>query len=825
MFFKKKEALIKDNKVEIVQAKTEIHEEGDLSSLPIIKQNEKALLKRLDKRIECLNDQTESLINIIEAISHRVDEQINYIHRVVDEIGNYSAMAEELNASSDSSYKTAEETLTVVEEGSNAVFNTIQSMEEIRSSVNMVIEEINGLRRSANQIKDILGIINDIARQTNLLALNAAIEAARAGEAGRGFAVVAEEVRKLAERSSESVNEISAIIGNINLSVNNTIGAIEKSNEKILEGSKIAEQSRVSFSRVQQSIEDMIKTIGEITAAISQQTSSLESIVALTDDMNTSSDKAMSMVESALMNAQFTKLALNELNDFIVLLNNMTQHLIGEADEAKRELITVRLSLSRPLEVYDPAITNVAEEVKLLSNVHAGLLTTSETGDVLPSIAKSWYVEDDNLTWIFNLRNDATFHNGKRINAHHVKYCLERLLSPKLNSPNTWFIDYIEGAQEFMKGQAREVSGIKVLGEHRISIKLSKPFNGFLLHLANFCCSVMDPDELERGKFVGCGPYRIESFEDNVYRLVAYEDYLGGKPYCDVVEIACGDDNSIDNFINGKYDLHVIDKKDQLEAIKGTEFYRRMKVRKLIATFFLGFKMKNTNSVYATNRKVREAISYAINKKRIIDELYGELAVEAKSVVPSELISSEHLKKYEYNPDKAIRILKEEKVDLSKPIKLHYIQNSMAPILKFVEEDLKAIGFKVTYINGEIVGSVDADLSLDYDMYIFGWFADVKEPSAFIKPLFLPGSATNLSGYENEEMLSLLEQASQITNPNRRMRLYEEIQKIIADDVVCIPLLHPRVGVCTQEGITNVNLSPLNMIKYENIIREKEMKK
>jgi ABC-type transport system substrate-binding protein len=85
----------------------------------------------------------------------------------------------------------------------------------------------------------------------------------------------------------------------------------------------------------------------------------------------------------------------------------------------------------------------------------------------------------------------------------------------------------------------------------------------------------------------------------------------------------------------------------------------------------------------------------------------------------------------------------------------------------------------------------------------------------------LPDSETNYSGYENEEMLRLLKLASETTNPNKRMELYERIQEIIAEDMVCIPLLHPRSGVCTQDGITNVNLSSLNTIKYDNIIKER----
>ena len=302
--------------------------EEDKKRLSIVRQNEKNILNRLDIRIGHLNDQTESLVNIIEVISNRVNEQIKYIYDVVDKIDTYSAMAEELNASSDTSYKTAEETLEVIEEGSKTVYDTIEYMEEIRESISYVVEEINGLKKSTGEIRDILDIINNIAKQTNLLSLNAAIEAARAGEAGRGFAVVAEEVRKLAERSAQSVDDISNIIENINTSVNKTIEAIEKSSEKIIEGANIAEQSKSSFSKIQSAMENMIVTTKEITNAISQQTSSLESIVELTDSMSQSSDKAMYMVESALMNAQFTKVALNELNQFATLINSITKELI-----------------------------------------------------------------------------------------------------------------------------------------------------------------------------------------------------------------------------------------------------------------------------------------------------------------------------------------------------------------------------------------------------------------------------------------------------------------------------------------------------------------
>jgi len=789
------------------------------SKLNLIRQNEENLLKRLDVRIENTSSQIENLVTIIENISKRVEEQAKSISEVVSEISNYSAMAEELNASSNMSYQTAQDTLNVVEEGSNAVNNTIRAMKEINESTSSVMSEINGLKVSTAQIDNILKIIKDIADQTNLLALNAAIEAARAGDAGRGFAVVANEVKELANRSAKSANEISEIIKNINTSVNNTIEAIEKSNEKIIEGSGIAEQSNSSFKKIEEAIKTMIETIREINNAISAQTASLEAIVLSTDEMSKISEKAMSMVETALMNTQSTKAALEALGRVSDLLNNITRKLIDETAATEKEKIVIRFAIPSSLDTLDPAVGNSVETIRVVSNMHAGLLTTSDTGDVLPVLAKNWYVEDDNLTWVFNLRNDATFHNGKKVRAVDVKYSLERMLSPQLKSPNTWFIDYIEGAKEFMEGKAKEVSGIKVLGEHRLSIKLTIPFNGFLLSISQYCCAVMDSEEFKNGNLVGCGPYRLVEFKDDVYRLEAFENYVGGRPYCDVIEVRANDKNAVDNFIDGKYDLYIIKNKKDLEAIKDTQYYKNYKPTDLLATFYIGFKTKNTDSPY-TQKKVRQALNHAINKKRIINEVLGGLGLEAKCIIPQGLIPTDHIRGYDYNPEKAKEILRREKVDLSKPLVILSGEN-VSPAWKFVEEDLKAIGITCKY---NIVPNKEFSQYLKnqkgYDIFIYGWVADAIEPSSFIEPLFSPDSVSNYTDYENQEMIKILETAKYTVNPIKRLELYKEIQSIISEDAPCIPLYHSQNGVCTKDGIISTNLSPLGMLKFDNIIKE-----
>ncbi|SCG82122.1 Heme-binding protein A Hemin-binding lipoprotein [Proteiniborus sp. DW1] len=812
--------ILKKNKEENVIRLVTNEEKNKVSSkLSFIKQNEVNLLKRLGIRIENSSSQVENLVNIIEAISKRVEEQTKAISEVVSEISNYSAMAEELNASSSMSYQTAQDTLGVVEEGSIAVHNTIEAMKEINESTSSVMEEINGLKGSTAQIDNILNIIKDIASQTNLLALNAAIEAARAGDAGRGFAVVANEVKELANRSAKSANEISEIINDINTNVNKTINAIEKSNEKIIEGSNIAEKTNSAFIKIEEAIKIMIETIGEINRAITVQTTSLEAIVLSTDEMSKISDKAMSMVESALMNTQSTKAALEALGRVSDLLNNITMELLSETVHTEKEKIILRCNFGE-IATLDPAVGNAVETIRFLNNIHASLLATSDSGDVLPLLAKNWHVEDDNLTWIFNLRNDATFHNGKRVRAKDVKFSLERMLSPKLKSPNTWFIDYIEGAKEFMAGQAREVSGIKIINDYCISIKLTIPFNGFLLSISQYCCAIMDSEELEKGNLVGCGPYKLVETKGNLYRLEAFENYLGGRPYCDVLEITSEDKDAINNFIDGKYDLYLVKNKKDLEAIKNTPYYKNFKTTELLSIFYLGFKTKNTDSPY-TQKRVRQAINHAINKRRLVNEMLGGLAAEAKCVIPKGLVPTDHVRGYDYNPQKAKEILRREKVDLSRPF-IILCGETINPTLKFIEEDLEVIGITCQYkqvSNKEFSQSVN--LQKGYDAFIYGWVADAMEPSSFIEPLFAPDSSSNYTGYENLEMMKLLEMAKYTVNPIKRLELYMEIQSILFEDAPCVPLYHSHNGICTKDGIISNRLSPLGMLKYDNIIKEK----
>ncbi|MFZ5639398.1 MAG: methyl-accepting chemotaxis protein [Bacillota bacterium] len=153
-------------------------------------------------------------------------------------------------------------------EGKDLVDEVGQNMETIKTMFNNLTEKMAALEERSKHIGEIVQVIDDIAEQTNLLALNAAIEAARAGEHGRGFAVVADEVRKLAESSSKSTEEIRQLITGIQQETKIVTEEMDKGKEDVEQGAKVSYKSGTALRNILKAVNKVVTQVDDINDAV-----------------------------------------------------------------------------------------------------------------------------------------------------------------------------------------------------------------------------------------------------------------------------------------------------------------------------------------------------------------------------------------------------------------------------------------------------------------------------------------------------------------------------------------------------------------------------
>jgi ABC-type transport system substrate-binding protein len=469
----------------------------------------------------------------------------------------------------------------------------------------------------------------------------------------------------------------------------------------------------------------------------------------------------------------------------------------------------------------DPPFTTDVYSAVVIKQLFDGLVQFDEYLNVTPALATSWRVSDDGTVYTFNLREDVTFHNGRRVTADDFVYSFSRIMDSAEDSEAFSFVQRIKGAEAYRRGESSKVTGLKASSPQVFEIVLEEAFSPFLSGLAMKSFNVVPREEIERWgeEFtyhpVGTGPFRLEAWESEKIILRANPDYYAGPPYLDRVEytIYAGSQNEkiYSDFMSGSLEEAAVFGANREKMSQSTEyqFFRK-------PTLSLLFYGMNCTSPPLRDKKVRQALNYSINKVEVIHQyLKGQFIPAATILPPGMPAYTPNNKAYMYDENKGRALLEEAGYGpRQNKLSLTIVSASKSKLaqeeLALVASDLAAVGVDLEIQYQTHWPSFEALLKAGkFQLYRYAWFADVPDPDNFLNALCGSESGYNFMGYRNPEVDRLLSQALRETDMLNRVTFYRQAERLILDDAPMIPWLYMTFEAVFQPYVKGLQISAL----------------
>jgi methyl-accepting chemotaxis protein len=259
-----------------------------------------------------------AIVDTVEMQEVTVNMQANSAIDTSSTVNELGAISFQSAAQAEAAANGARQALSLSEDGTRAVQQTLQGMNGLREKVDAIANQIVNLSEQTGQITIVSDLVADLASQTNMLALNAAVEAARAGEQGKGFSVVADEIRKLADQSKKSADKINSLAEDIQSAINRTVMVTDEGTKTVNEGIDLARSTAATFAGVTDAVNNVFLNSQQISTSAKQQAVSIQQVLtSMTTISQGSQESAVGMHQVKMTTRELTQVA-DELKAAVV---------------------------------------------------------------------------------------------------------------------------------------------------------------------------------------------------------------------------------------------------------------------------------------------------------------------------------------------------------------------------------------------------------------------------------------------------------------------------------------------------------------------------
>ncbi|GMK43393.1 peptide ABC transporter substrate-binding protein [Paenibacillus glycanilyticus] len=502
-----------------------------------------------------------------------------------------------------------------------------------------------------------------------------------------------------------------------------------------------------------------------------------------------------------------------------------------------------RMNLATEPPSLDPAQVQDQVSATVVNGLFEGLTRKNEKGEVEPAVAKEWKISDDGKTYTFTIRDDAKWSNGDPVTAGDFEYAWKRALDPNLKpaaSAYAYQLYYIKNAEAYntaADGVTADDVGVKAVDDHTLQVELNSP-TPYFLGLMSFTVfypvhkSVKENEQwaTDVSTLVSNGPFKMSEWKKNNSITIAKNDNYYAKDDIKLSKVVFSEVNDSNTELS-MYQTGELDYAGMPTGLIPNEQFPTLKQNnpdefKIQGSASIYYYLFNTTQKPYDNEKIRQALSMAISRQDIVDNVTKGEQKPAYGIVPpgikgeKEDYRTEHPDNYfKEDVEEAKKLLaeglKEEGLTAMPTVKVTYNTNELhqAVAEAIAEMWSKNLGIKTEVSKQEWGVFLDNRNHLNYDVARGGWGADYDDPMTFID-LFSSKSGNNNTGFANKEYDALIKEAYSTDDQAKRMEAMSKAESLVVGTRAIMPIYYYSTVYMIKPGFKGIFIDYKGDIDY-----------